>query len=482
MGGLSRKALQIEQLSKENDLPILVIDAGGTLFKGLSGGTSPALQATAEGIVDAYEAMGTTAMGLAPQDFGGGTAFLRSLAEKAGFPLLAANVVDASSKRPLFGESLVVEVGATRVGIIGLSGGAPVPVEDNVRFLPWKEVLPGLLADLKGRVDLLVLLSSLGSSTNEAIAREHENLHLIFQSGSNGQNTPPQLVNNTLLCRTSTEGKYLGRLKVDWRESGRWDEDNQGRLTALQSELDRLLVRIDRMEKRLGAEQLGADRSYQALLTEKNRIERDMEALGRAEGQGKALQPATFENLFIGLTTALPEDPKVAEILGNTRARVNELNRQRQVDRPGRAGALVPNPGAKPGSTRFGLAGYQACEACHALQVDAWKQTRHARAFETLAAKRQQYNPACLPCHVTLPAYDAVTMTEERYFTNLPPGLRTIGCEACHGPAAAHAAAPDQAAPRMPREADCRACHSAERDDDFVLARDTALLHCGETP
>ncbi len=66
---------------------------------------------------------------------------------------------------------------------------------------------------------------------------------------------------------------------------------------------------------------------------------------------------------------------------------------------------------------------------------EKWQKTRHAKAYDSLAAKGQQFNQDCLPCHVT-----GVVTGKEPYILTLPEALLQVGCEACHGPGRAHAA------------------------------------------
>ncbi len=86
--------------------------------------------------------------------------------------------------------------------------------------------------------------------------------------------------------------------------------------------------------------------------------------------------------------------------------------------------------------------GSNACKACHPAEFDKWSQTPHAHAFETLEKKatrpsNRQFDGECLVCHTT-------GMEYKTGFTSAQgmPQLKNNGCENCHGPGSAHAAAP----------------------------------------
>ena len=76
--------------------------------------------------------------------------------------------------------------------------------------------------------------------------------------------------------------------------------------------------------------------------------------------------------------------------------------------------------------------GTQKCAACHFEQFTAWKQTKHAKAFEILPAKYRN-DAECLKCHST--GFGEPTGFKDATSTS----LAGTTCEACHGPGSKHA-------------------------------------------
>lgn len=105
-------------------------------------------------------------------------------------------------------------------------------------------------------------------------------------------------------------------------------------------------------------------------------------------------------------------------------------------------------------------AGSQACAECHGnLQATVLK-TPHALAFTdaSFAAAGGQTNPSCLACHTV--GYKVPTGFVSKSAT---PQLANVQCENCHGPAANHAANPNDPTviPRVEIAATmCGGCHS----------------------
>lgn len=105
-------------------------------------------------------------------------------------------------------------------------------------------------------------------------------------------------------------------------------------------------------------------------------------------------------------------------------------------------------------------AGYQSCLECHNNICRYVTNTAHAYAFSNPAFKASggQSNPSCLPCHTV--GYGLPTGFVSASAT---PRLANVQCENCHGPAANHAANPDDPTvrPRVDIAATvCGGCHT----------------------
>jgi hypothetical protein len=105
--------------------------------------------------------------------------------------------------------------------------------------------------------------------------------------------------------------------------------------------------------------------------------------------------------------------------------------------------------------------GSQSCTECHANIQTTVLKTAHADAFTdaAFAAAGGQSNPSCLACHTV--GYKLPTGFVSKSAT---PLLANVQCENCHGPAANHAANPDDPTviPQVEIAATvCGGCHSA---------------------
>lgn len=338
MGGLSKKAYQLEKLRASELLPYLTIDAGGLLFKNekIAASSRDRAEVTAEGMVQAYNAMGYDAVGVARQDLAAGLSFMKNLQEKSTFSWLSANIVHKSTRQPVFKPYVRRQVGGLAAGITAITGAdAPLSSLQNVSadILPWQEILPSLVADLRHDNDIIILLSNYGLRQNEAIARAVQGIHIIIQSGTHATNIAPKLVGNTLICQTGKQGKYLGWLKIDWHKSGTWEkEDPSTVLKAKTNELDRVDRKLARYRQRFPAEQLQAITSYLNFVKNRTNLVGEIAELENKNAKSFAENSSsTFINRFLAMEVALPDNPEVLKLVEGIKKKINTLGRKKEV-------------------------------------------------------------------------------------------------------------------------------------------------------
>ena len=101
--------------------------------------------------------------------------------------------------------------------------------------------------------------------------------------------------------------------------------------------------------------------------------------------------------------------------------------------------------------------GVDKCKMCHFDKHEAWSKTGHAMAFDLLLNVAQEKNAECLKCHTT--GYGKGGYTDE----TATPGLKAVGCEACHGPGSEHMENGGDVTKivRVPPATVCGGCHQS---------------------
>lgn len=423
-------------------------------------------------------AMNVRAIGVSPYDLAGGPDLLHRLAKENNLPLLSMNLYPEHGAAPLFRPYLMTRLGDMKVAILGLTGNfVNKQMNKGFHILPWQEILPNIIGKVEKKTDMVILLSSASRRTNEEIARKFKTINIIFQSGQGSGNQAPININNTLICRTANQGKYLGALQIGWDNSKTWGKNIPDQLKKEQNRVDRINWQIGRMRKRHPAGALKSNRQFQRLIKEKDNIERNIKLFKKQREEKKKF--CRYKNIFMAMKTSLPEDRTIKAIVDQTRRDVNRINRKvqkerkkrREIQRQTTSNQLFPAPLQK-------MSGSQSCKECHKAQVVFYLQTDHARAWQTLVAQDQQYNPECLPCHVTLPVYNGKRINDARLLASIPQQLHNVGCEACHGPARSHLQDPDNVQPGKPMEITCRGCHTKKRDKNFIFSQKILKIQC----
>jgi hypothetical protein len=225
------------------------------------------------------------------------------------------------------------------------------------------------------------------------------------------------------------------------------------------------LARLDERIAKFSADP-SADPGFVARL----RSEREGLAAALASApEGEAV--AVFDQVKI--TCKQPTDADAGTLLTTYNAWVAEQNAAFF------AGKRAPAP--PKGTAAY--AGLDECETCHEEAAEFWRTTVHAGAYQTLVDTNQQYDLACVGCHVTgfrEPGGSEVVENQ---------GLRDVQCEVCHGPGSFHVTTPESKKGgaqhillQSPEEV-CGKCHTPEHSDTFdYVAYMRDVLGAGHGP
>jgi len=104
-------------------------------------------------------------------------------------------------------------------------------------------------------------------------------------------------------------------------------------------------------------------------------------------------------------------------------------------------GVAATTAGAPADATYVGT---KKCRSCHSTEYKVWRKTKHGTNFDVLQGDEKK-NPDCLRCHTTGYGKPGGFVGEDA-----SAALKSTGCEACHGPGSAHAAAAKDAPEKGP--------------------------------
>lgn len=237
-GGYSRQTTLVRQFTASDPNPLVL--SGGDTFQGTLFYTL--YQGLADVLFMNYQ--GYQAMAVGNHEFDNGPAALARFAQKAKFPVLAANI-DVSAEpllKDLVKPYVVLSIGGEKVGVIGavtpdlpeLSSPGP-----NVKMLELMTALKNSAEQLRDQgVNKVVLVSHLGYTVEQQVAAAVPGIDVIVGGHSHtllgtfdnkdfpkSEGPYPTIVQNpdgnkTLLVAAWEWGKVLGRLKVTFDDAG----------------------------------------------------------------------------------------------------------------------------------------------------------------------------------------------------------------------------------------------------------------------
>ena len=215
---MARRATVIKQEREKTEGIILVLDAGSSLL-----GNQVSLVSEGRVLVEAMNAMGYDALALGDREFALGLDVLREREAEADFPFLSANLVNADDEALLFQPYIILERQGKSVGIIGLSEpevAKNARVSKLVSALDPVETARQYVGELRGQVDVLIVLSHLGVEEDKALAKEVTGIDVIVGGKSRTLMREPARVGNTLIVQQGYDGEWMGRLRATFDAQG----------------------------------------------------------------------------------------------------------------------------------------------------------------------------------------------------------------------------------------------------------------------
>ena len=254
LGGLARRVAFAEKMRRES-ADTLILDSGDLFFSPPDIDQKDLAQKKARLMVLAYKRMGAAAVNVGDMDLLLGVDFLRR--EAAGLPLISANLLDAASKTPLFPPFVIREIAGVRIAFFGLLTNEFLPESapimqgahgERMRIQDPQEAARETVRKLSGRADLVILLSDLGLSKDQMLAKSVPGIHFILGGHEGRYLRWPQQVGNTYIFQSAKKGMYIGTLRLTL-ENLRSPFKDEGEVNQINSQIEGLNYRLRGLEK-----------------------------------------------------------------------------------------------------------------------------------------------------------------------------------------------------------------------------------------
>ena len=236
--------------------PVLVVDSGDLFFMAKAKVDPEKASAKARLIGRAYRRMAAVAVNVGDLDLLQGLDFLRKEASQ-GLPLISANLLDPSSRTPIFDPYVIQKVSGIRIAFFGLlSPNFQPEIADPMRKTVGErifikdpvEAAQEMVLKLRDKVDMIVLLSDLGNYRDHELVKAVPGIHFVFGGPEGRGLAQPNREGKTYMFQSYAKGMYVGKLRLTIKNPGLPFQD-EGRVSRLQGEIRNLDRHLQDLQK-----------------------------------------------------------------------------------------------------------------------------------------------------------------------------------------------------------------------------------------
>ena len=175
-------------------------------------------------LLDACGAIGYDAVNLGEREAQLSAVTLRELAAESPVPLLGANILDAATREPVAGSSIIVRAGNLTVGVVGVVDpeSLKAPHDPSVEISSMGEALRAAIADFKKAKqvpEVMVCLAFTNEDGMEQLAREFYEFDLILGGDVVQPSSTLGEVNRSLILATTNQARALGEVHAEYYEA-----------------------------------------------------------------------------------------------------------------------------------------------------------------------------------------------------------------------------------------------------------------------
>ncbi|MCE5198321.1 MAG: bifunctional UDP-sugar hydrolase/5'-nucleotidase [Armatimonadota bacterium] len=223
VGGAARRAALIRKLKKESGKRVLVMDAGDVFTRGPL--------AELHGVPDfaIMNAVPYDIMTLGNNEFKGADGpeaqqIMLDRIKQARFPVVAANVIDASTGKTIVPPYKILNVDGLRIGVFGVTASRVATYEQakGLTIADPVETAKKTISEMEPKCDFIIALSHLGYPSDIELATRVPRIDVIIGGDSHTwlfqptlvkhENAQPGWIGGTIICQDGEWGKTVGKL------------------------------------------------------------------------------------------------------------------------------------------------------------------------------------------------------------------------------------------------------------------------------
>lgn len=244
LGGLARRVAFVESFRKEQ-ASVVMVDSGDLFFDTEKRLAPQRALAKAKVIARAYRHMRVDAVAVGDTDLLHGLGFLQQESSQ-GLPLISANLVDPKKKTQVFRPYVVTESSGLRVALVGITR----PNQEIQKALKGAAQIKDpvdaareTLAALKGKADLILVLSDLTLAEAKEMVKAVPGIHFILGGHEGRYSNYLDREGGSFIGQSYYKGMTVGRLRLTI-EKGDGAFQDEGTADRIQEHISNLGIRL----------------------------------------------------------------------------------------------------------------------------------------------------------------------------------------------------------------------------------------------
>lgn len=186
---MARRAFQLKKTRSEYpSVPLLHLDAGGFIRNEIKG-----MDVKLETILKTYQIMAVDAVNVSEKELVVLGEGISQLQAKTTIPFVSANILDNKTGKPIFNSYVIINKGDYKIGVTGVAQVRKLRTLPGSKVVfemidPVEAVKP-VLKELKGKVDVVVLMAHLQFRTLKFLAEDEDMQDIDLIVGGDGYTT-----------------------------------------------------------------------------------------------------------------------------------------------------------------------------------------------------------------------------------------------------------------------------------------------------
>lgn len=227
-GGYPRIKSYIDQVRKEKDGKLLLLDNGDTFH-----GTYPVVESKGNILPPLLNELGLDAM-TAHWEFAYGPKVFNELVDSLNYPMLAINCYDKKTDELVYDPYIIKEIDGLKIAVIGIAATIvdkvmPAHFSEGLYFTLGKEELLGYIEEARNEegADIVVVLSHLGYPQELKLAEQVAGIDILLSGHTHNRSYEPVEVNDTIIFQSGCHGSFIGHLELEIKDKKIVDYDHK---------------------------------------------------------------------------------------------------------------------------------------------------------------------------------------------------------------------------------------------------------------